>query len=200
VLSRIARTFGILASIIAAPFAAQGQTNLDEAALREIGTVLCPGDKTLLSEVLLAARQPTEYLKKFNDELFERGIEDFKEVDYWLALIDGLARRKCLIDVDWKNSGEDLAWNLNQLQITSQKDLNWKLLDKMGSDYKTTPEFSDEIERVLKPKKLVAIFLIYSGDSYAISLTSESNVKKLQANAHKLKQRIEIFDKDAGNK
>lgn len=178
---------------------ADADEKIEVKVYREIVEVLCPGDRTLLDDIVLALKQPDKYLAKFDDELYERGIEDPKEVDVWLALIDGLESRNCLADVDWKNSGADLAWNFNQLSISKQRKLDWRGLEKAGPDYKTTPEFADEIERVLKSAGLIAVFLVYSGDSYALCFVESSKVKALQQSAHRISQRIEIFDKDAGD-
>jgi len=197
---KLLRSLLILLSFLIKPEKADADDKIDVVALREVVEMLCSNDKSLMDEVFLALQKPEKYFAKFTEELNERGIEESEEVDYWLALIDGLQRRHCLVDVDWKNTGADLAWNLKQLRTSDIHKLDWTKLEKIAPNSTYTSELADEVEQVLKPAKLTAIFLVYSGDSYALSFVETSKLRTLQSAAHKLDQNIEIFDKNAGDK
>ena len=199
-LHKVVRFFGLLVSLVLMPGSGSCQRKFDQEPLKEIIAIICPNSTGVLEEVQRAAREPSKYLEQFRDELAERGIEEPRDVDYWLALIDGLARRKCLTESDWKNCGQDLAWQLGQLESSSANQLDWHSLEAQGLDYKETPEFAPEVEKVLRPKQLALVFLAFSGDSYAFSIVPSAKVEKLQEAARKLSQQIELFDKNAGDK
>ena len=57
-------------------------------------------DTSLISEVQLAENQPLNYLSQFANVLQERGIDKPVPELPWLAMVDGLARRDLLIELD----------------------------------------------------------------------------------------------------
>jgi len=75
--------------------------------LLELASLVCPDD-ALRSEVQLAENQPLNYLSQFQDEMLKRGIERAMPELPWLALVDGLAKRGLLVELDWKDDPSEL--------------------------------------------------------------------------------------------
>ncbi|SIT01148.1 hypothetical protein SAMN05421766_1075 [Zobellia uliginosa] len=65
-------------------------------------------DTSLAVEIQLAENQPLDYLNQFDGTLQERGIDRPIPELPWLALVDGLARRNLLVELDWKEDPEEL--------------------------------------------------------------------------------------------
>ena len=69
---------------------------------------LLTNDTSLVTEIQLAENQPLNYLSQFTHVLEERGIDSPVPELPWLAMVDGLARRDLLVELDWKEDPEEL--------------------------------------------------------------------------------------------
>lgn len=76
---------------------------------------LCPNDASLAHDVELARANPQAYFERFEQTLYERGIEEAAAVRPWLALVDGLMARGWLCELDWKLEAAELAGQLERL-------------------------------------------------------------------------------------
>jgi hypothetical protein len=79
--------------------------------------LIYPKDYGLFEEVNLAAEDPAGYFEEYQQELSERGIENAAEVSIWLALIDGLLSRRCLVEVEKQAGAQDLVSALSELTV-----------------------------------------------------------------------------------
>ena len=70
--------------------------------LLDLSTLL-GDDDTLVSEIQLAENQPLNYMSQFSGALQERGIDKAIPTLPWVAMVDALARRDLLIELDWKD-------------------------------------------------------------------------------------------------
>lgn len=95
---------------------------------KEIIGLLCPKDYGLFDEVNLAAEDPEGYFEEYQQELNERGIEDPGGISVWLAMIDGLLSRRCLVEVDFKASTQEMATSLEELAICREKKIDFSSL------------------------------------------------------------------------
>ncbi len=132
---------------------------------QDICKILCLDDPTLLSEVQLAKAQPLHYYERFEDNLFERGIEDPTQVQPWLALVDGLISRHYCVELDWKMEANELAFQLGKLKsLTGLDDILFKL-----SQSKTTNEDAlKTAANFLKEKDFCLLQLDIGSDSYPL--------------------------------
>jgi len=171
----------------------------DREALVRLAAILCPGDAKLLEEVLLAAEHPKEYFAKFEDDLFERGIETPERVSFWLALVDALAKRKYVREVDWKDQGIELAHTLRLLSARYNVKLDLSRLEKLGEGYDLTPKYADLMISILKPNGLTLIWFDIDSDSYPLCIVPSTRVAEIQALARRLAHRILVFDRNSGD-
>lgn len=109
----------------------------DSPVWKEIIGFLCPKDYGLFEEVNLAAEDPEGYFEEYRAELGERGIEDPSGITPWLAMVDGLISRKCLVEVDLKVDPADLRIALSELSIARERRIDLQPL--VGSDVSGEP-------------------------------------------------------------
>jgi hypothetical protein len=84
-------------------------------SLRELCQLLLPDDEGLKAEVRQAYESPEAYLDRFRERLEERGIREPIADLSWIALVDGLAARGRLAEVDWREEPGDVVWNLERI-------------------------------------------------------------------------------------
>jgi len=168
-------------------------------ALKKLISILCPGDDELSRDILLSAEQPETYFKKFEDDLFQNGVESADDVSFWNALAQRLEVKKCTWRVDWKDQGSNIASILEQLATVRKTRADWSSIEKLGDDYRPTSEYAQQIQKILNPKNMTLVWLDTESDSYVLSIVETSKVKELQELAHQLSHRILIFDKNAGD-
>ncbi len=143
-------------------------------------------DTTLISEVQLAENQPLNYLSQFSERLRERGIDSTVPELPWLALVDGLARRGQLVELDWKDNPEELIAAAMDL-LKGHPDFE-DLASKLTT---TTPFIDEDIEEFLPQlnQKLLLfdvqlIWLDIDSDSYPITVLPTKTLEEAKRFAH----------------
>ncbi|MBT9188733.1 DUF6630 family protein [Zobellia russellii] len=145
-------------------------------------------DTSLISEVQLAENQPLNYLSQFTNVLQERGIDKPVPELPWLAMVDGLARRDLLIELDWKDDPEELVSTALQLfkGHTDYDSISKQLLKIEPFIDEDIEEFIPQLNRKLESSKVQLIWLDIDSDSYpltTISLADLTAAKQLAIKA-----------------
>ncbi|MDO6819034.1 DUF6630 family protein [Zobellia sp. 1_MG-2023] len=131
-------------------------------------------DTSLISEVQLAENQPLNYLSQFANVLQERGIDKPVPELPWLAMVDGLARRDLLIELDWKDDPEELVSTALQLLRghTDYDSISKQLLIIEPFIDEDVEEFIPQLNRKLESSKVQLIWLDIDSDSYPLTTIS----------------------------
>lgn len=138
-----------------------------DTAWTDLCDLLSDGDRTLLSELILARHQPGAYFARFEDALWERGIEDARGVDPWLALVDGLQSRGRLREFDWKLEADDLAFQLQRLVPCKDRNI---ALDRLRTSEATGDALLSIAAAGLAEHGLGLLLLEIDGDCYPLTV------------------------------
>jgi len=124
----------IFVSVIAVGFTVDKKQprSTAQSPLLELSSVLSNNDLSVAEEVLLYLEGGESYLKKYKDELVQRGIEESPEVTDPIVLIDALSRANKLV---YQDGSSEPAWTLEKLDELS----NGRL--KSGDCYQELREF-----------------------------------------------------------
>lgn len=156
----------------------------------EICEHLCPGDGSLCQDVKLSITNPQSYLEKFDDALWERGIEDSSFIQPWLALIDGLISRGYVCEMDWKLDPNELAFQLEQLHPCKSRNI-------LLSSLRDSTEVGDELLLIaateLRDHSLELLFLEIDGDCYPLSVVPSAKIAEVLRLSRLLKQNAAIY-------
>jgi predicted DNA-binding WGR domain protein len=140
-------------------------------------------------ELRLAVADPKAYLKKFARRLDERGIEEPDDVMgtslAWIALTDGLAARKRVAEVDWREAGEDVLHNLKQIagDVISARKLSWEgEIEELK-----TQEVLDDAAHRLRAEGVVLATIDIASDCYPLVLYRLADHERVQALAARCK-------------
>lgn len=119
----------------------------NNARLLQLAEHLLPEDLKLKGEVQLAIDEPEKYVKKFAGQLIYRGIREPVPELPWIALTDGLIKRKRVVYLDWKFGPDELVdalqtlvrrqvkkkWNWDWIEdAADQEDETWRLMSPAG--------------------------------------------------------------------
>ncbi|WP_289064375.1 DUF6630 family protein [uncultured Zobellia sp.] len=131
-------------------------------------------DSSLVSEIQLAENQPLNYLSQFANILQERGIDKPIPELPWLAMVDGLARRHLLIELDWKDDPEELVSTALQLfkGHTDYDSISKQLLKIEPFIDEDIEEFIPQLNRKLESSKVQLIWLDIDSESYPLTTIS----------------------------
>lgn len=127
---------------------------------------------SLKKEVLLAIEKPKEYLILHKIDLTERGVTEPIESLPWLALVNGLAKRNLLVELDWKDDPEETISIVLEFASDSEN------FDEIKSSLeKIEPLINDDIEGFLpilnarlKSHNLQLVWLDIDSDSYPLTI------------------------------
>lgn len=157
------------------------QKRLD--SLVAIATLLAPGRAAKIArDVTLAIEDPHAYIARNAKRMEERSIDEpFAELP-WIALIEGLDRARVLAEIDWKTSGVDLAWNLEQIVGFPKAAVKWlRAVDEI-EDERSTLELLEECgERLLAERALQLAHLDMGGDNFCLVVASPSVIDRAAA-------------------
>lgn len=164
-----------------------------DALTRLIALLSTPEDRAaVLAETLLARDAPQDYFDRFADALYQRGIEDVHEVDFWLALTDALEKTGNLRESDWKTEGGEIAYILQTLAakrgLTLTDDACRALTTRQG--YDSIEALATDIRAIVQPIGLTAVYLDIDSDSYPLCLIPNAQVAQARALARSLDRRI----------
>ncbi|MCD2166543.1 DUF6630 family protein [Comamonas koreensis] len=155
-----------------------------QALCMAVGQALALDDSDeLWGEVRQAIEQPAQYLDRFADDLVNRGMDEPEQVSPWLALVDGLQRRKQNFELDWKLNMNDAIWALQQLQTVEQRGLD---LQALAGSKALNHEALQEAGDYLRSQGLGLVSFDIDSDSYPLSVLGSSAVAPLQALAERV--------------
>lgn len=149
--------------------------------------LICPKDYGLFEEVNLAAEDPAGYFEEYQQELSERGIDNAAEVSVWLALIDGLLSRRCLVEVDKQAGAQDLVSALSELSVCRESRLELGPIGELGS--KGTVLLADASKLLEKHDLSIGVMELDS-DSWPIVVVAKASLLRARDIAAKLSHEI----------
>ncbi len=153
--------------------------------------VLCelisPGDSSLKEEVRLARTDKEGYFARYEDQLWERGIEAAAGVQPWLALIDGLERRGLLREFDWKLEREELRFQLEKLRPCKQQNV---CLAQLGSTSAEGETLFSVAASELAGYSLALLWFHMESDSYPSVVVPVAEVERVIAAAARVGEQV----------
>lgn len=146
---------------------------------------LSPGDRTLVDEVDLAIRNPQRYVATFNKRLTRRGIYPGDNTERpslpWIALLDGLAQRGHLAEIDWKEDASDTQRAIDRLVADRAQDSGvWGWVNDGDWEEAATIEFLHAVASHFIKRGLLLAYLAYPSDSYPLILIEPQRLRGLQ--------------------
>ncbi|MDB4292824.1 hypothetical protein N9954_05400 [Maribacter sp.] len=137
-------------------------------------------DNSLVSELQLAENQPLNYLSQFARVLQERGIDKAIPELPWLALVDGLASRNLLEELDWKDDPEELIavclrLTENHSQSTEIKTSITSIEASLSDDIE---EFLPVLNRYLYKHGIQLVWIDINSDSYPLTILASDKVNE----------------------
>ena len=155
-----------------------------QALCMALGQALALDDRDeLWGEVRQAIEEPAQYLDRFADELINRGMDEPEHVTPWLALVEGLQRRRQNFEVDWKLNMDDVIWALRVLQTVQQRALD---LQALAGSKALNHEALQEAGDYLRSQGLSLVSIDIDSDCYPLSVLESSAVAPLQALAERV--------------
>jgi hypothetical protein len=148
-------------------------------AIVELARQLLAADPSLAEEVRLALVSPDEYVRRFQQQLSRRGIENPRSDLPWIALVNGLEARGRLHELDWKEAPEDVAWKIDQLlpDRPVQPD-RWAWLAEWED--KLPHELLPAIAARLAEEGLAVLTIDIDSDSYPLLVLPVGQVEECQ--------------------
>lgn len=98
-------------------------------ALAALAALLAPGEHDVADRVTSAHDDPEAYLRAHADQLDERGVDEPVPTLAWIALVDALADRDLLAEVDWKEDPREVVDRLRTLRSTPANAGAWIWLE-----------------------------------------------------------------------
>jgi hypothetical protein len=149
--------------------------------------ILCPKDYGLFDEVNLAAEDPAGYFEEYQQELSERGIENAGEISVWLALIDGLLSRRCLVEVDKQGDARDIATGLAELSVCRDGRVDLSAINDLTE---RGTALLGQVNKLLKKHDLTLGVMSLDSDSWPLVVIPASALTRAQGFAKKLSEEI----------
>lgn len=146
--------------------------------------------KKLAPEVTQAFEAPAEYVKQHAAALHERNVTGPIPLLPWLAVIDGLARVKCCVGIDWKSPGEDVAFAVHKLG--GPKKPKW--LKDEALDDRSTWELLELAGKELKASGKQLASLDTASDEYNLVLFGRKKLAEVKKLVKAAGQQLELFD------
>ncbi len=154
-------------------------TSFDNTKLYELVEELAPNDPSLLDEVRLAVEDPADYYVRQCRERFAlRGISKSEPELPWIALVDGLAERGCLVEFDWR---EDSAAVLDGLDdILGEDALDWDSILTEDDEELSCGELLQRVARHLRARGLALVCLGIQSDCYPVVAVPSERLERVQ--------------------
>jgi len=101
--------YAVIALLVLSLFAysSMAKSNGQVEPLIKLGAILSNENVEVKEDLELYLNNPAKYLSKYEDELFERGIEEVENIPAVIVLVNALLKRKLLAYVDGSNSFND---------------------------------------------------------------------------------------------
>lgn len=167
--------------------------SISDQALIDLARGFSGNDDVVMNEVSLFVSNRTKYFKKYEDDLFERGIEEPVQITPPIALIDALSKAKYLV---YQDGSSEPGWALDQLDKLSgnaiSKARRYDQLKDYYSDSKygigTFLDGDGEWPSIFECIKSVGFHLLAineDSDSYALALVPNKDLPVVLETAHK---------------
>jgi hypothetical protein len=151
-------------------------------SLLALARLIAPNAKRVAAEVTQAVEQPATYFKAHRKRLDDRNIDKPTKDLPWIALVDALTVARSLVEIDWKTSGEDIAWNLEKL--VPKKTVAWLAkIDPVDDDRSTLELLELTGQKLLASDKLQLASLDIGSDSFCLVVVPADRAKTLVASA-----------------
>jgi len=145
----------------------------------ELARWLMAADPSLAEEVHLALVSPDEYVRRFQQPLHRRGIENPRSDLPWIALVNELQERGRLHELDWKEAPEDVAWKTDHmLPDRAMRPDRWAWLAQWED--KLPHELLSAIAAHLAEEGLAVLTIDIDSDSYPLMVLPVGQVEECQ--------------------
>lgn len=160
---------------------------LDFNALQQLSQLLSPEDASLTKEVLQSAIMPNDYIKQFADKLLQRGIVKPINSLPWIALVDGLQRRKRLIELDWKEYPDRFITVVSELlpEVEAGQKAREALHSLKAQDDEQPYEILHRIDKVLHAYNFSLMIIDINADCYPLCIIPQKDYDSAEKLAQK---------------
>lgn len=134
----------------------------------------------------LALDEPEAYVKKYAKRLAERAITKPKANLAWIALVDALAGKKRLAEIDHATFAEDAAFALEKLVTLPKKKNRFDWDDDLDEpEDLSTEDFLGMTTKHLAADKVALVMLDMQSDAFPIVVVAAKAVAKVTSLAKK---------------
>ncbi len=165
--------------------------NDNNAAYKEIFTIIADHDEGVISEVLYCIDNPRIFSKK-NDDLFdERGINGQTASEFkikWIGCVEIMLRHGCAVEFDHNVSFDDFYEGFGKLKLVEQRGILPKD-DDIYLDYELTNWVSC-IDRIWAKSGLCVGCIDIDSDSYVLFVCTVEQLTKLSKLAEDVGRKI----------
>lgn len=147
----------------------------DNAKLIELARYLLSDDVSLVDEIRLAIDQPDDYVDRFRKRLSYRGIREPLDNLPWIALVDALAARGRLDEIDWRGTWDEVQ---SAMQVLTGRKEDWAWLAEPEWEDKRPHEVFPVIEERLSKQGLAVVAVDIRSDSYPLMLLPLDRVEE----------------------
>lgn len=153
------------------------------ASLAAAAALLAPAHQAVAEQVLHAFDQPGAYVRDHAARLADRGIDEPVPNLAWIALIDALADRHLLAELDWKEDSEEVRSQLKGLGSRPSVD-PWVLVEE-DEMLLSTDEFLNACGRHYRDVGAALAVLDIESDCYPVVCLRAARVHELTALAQR---------------
>ena len=140
--------------------------------LKELSLLISNGDESLSDDVRLSEQNPNAYFNVHRAELENRGISKPETGLSWIALVDGMEKKGKLIELDWKESGEEIIQAVLKLSDNDEniKQIRERLERIQPRNFSKTLNLIERINQELKFFDRTLIMIDIYSDCYPITV------------------------------
>lgn len=156
-------------------------SNYDDEAVIALARHLLPDDPSLITEISATLPTPSEHAPTVEDLLDHSDIDKSGDGLPWIALVDGLAARGRLFEIDGKAVPEDVIWCIKKLlqqHVPDEQALHW--LETIPWPDEMPHKLLPVIGRELRKHDLALIALDMGSDSYPLMIIKIQKVSVSQ--------------------
>ena len=144
--------------------------------LKELSLLISNGDKSLSEDVLLSEQNPNAYFNIHRVELENRGISEPEAGLFWIALVDGMEKKGELIELDWKESGEEIIEAVIKLSASDEniKQISKSLKKIQPKNFSKTRSLFERINQELELFERSLVMIDIYSDCYPLTIVQSS--------------------------
>lgn len=153
--------------------------------------MLAPREPSVGERVEHALESPEAFIKKHSKSLAERAIDKPRPDLGWVALIDALAAKKLLVEIDHRSFPDDVASAIDKLASLPKQRGRFAAALKSADDDTDTLTFLRTIDETLATEKLSIVVLDMKSDSYPVVVIASPDVERAKTLASRAGYAIE---------